>query len=153
MAHTFDLQGRLAGCGCQGVAAGGKPFRGAQLHCRTSTGSKKARVTTQCTSTVANVKLPATHKEASQRALDQLRASSSIVNREYLPDFLHQRQLHLNMALALYSPDLSSAICCYVALHVTLHLPCHPHAWCASQYQLHSFCIMQGMLWRRKAVS
>jgi len=84
MAHTSGLQGRLPGCGCQGAPVGCKPFRGTKLQCRKSSSSRRVDVQTHCASTVSNVKLPATHKEASQRALDQLRASSSIVNSEFL---------------------------------------------------------------------
>ncbi|KAL0053948.1 hypothetical protein WJX82_001572 [Trebouxia sp. C0006] len=84
MVHTGGLQGRLPGCGCHGTPVGCKPFRGTQLHYRKTPASSRVDVQTHCAnsvSNVSNVKLPATHKEASQRALDQLRASSSIVNR------------------------------------------------------------------------
>lgn len=84
MVHTSGLQGRLPGCGCHGTPVGCKSFRGTQLHYRKTPAGNRADVQTHCAasvSNVSNVKLPATHKEASQRALDQLRASSSIVNR------------------------------------------------------------------------
>ncbi|KAL0033191.1 hypothetical protein WJX79_008957 [Trebouxia sp. C0005] len=84
MVHTSGLQGRLPGCGCHGTPVGCKPFRGTQLHYHKTPASNRVDVQIHCAtsvSNVSNVKLPATHKEASQRALDQLRASSSIVNR------------------------------------------------------------------------
>ena len=120
MVHTHNLQGRLSGCGCQGVAAGGKPFRGCQLRCRKPVGSKQAKVKTHCSSTVTNVKLPATHKEASQRALDQLRASSSIVNRKQTA-FMHGRI------------DCSLAACCRPC-------PSQPAVYCCCDYCMTVLC-------------
>lgn len=79
MAHTTGLQGRLTGCGCHGAPSTCKPFTGHKICTRTSRAISRIDTQTQCAA-VSNVKLPATHKEASQRALDQLRASSSIVN-------------------------------------------------------------------------
>ena len=112
MVHTHSLQGGWAGCGCQQLPAGGKPFCGSQLHRRRSTGSVKFITQTQCSSTVANVKLPATHKEASQRALDQLRASSSIVNSKQLS------APHSNTSIWPFCPSASavwvaSLVACY----------------------------------------
>lgn len=79
MAHTSGLQGTLSGCGCHGAPINCKPFRGTPLSTRKPVVNSRVETQTQCAA-VSNVKLPATHKEASQRALDQLRASSSIVN-------------------------------------------------------------------------
>lgn len=79
MAHTSGLQGRLTGCGCHGAPVNCKPFRGTPISIRKPPANSRIESQTQCAA-VSNVKLPATHKEASQRALDQLRASSSIVN-------------------------------------------------------------------------
>ena len=152
MVHTHNLQGRLNGCGCQQVATGGKPFRGSQLHRRRSTSSAKVKVQTQCSSTVTNVKLPATHKEASQRALDQLRASSSIVNSKSAP-------LQLNMVACVWPMPTSFLLYRSVAQFVTRYVVvcC---LW-LSIYLLH-FCTemspdccisFQGTLWRRRAAS
>lgn len=143
MVHTHSLQGGWAGCGCQQLPAGGKPFCGSQLHRRRSTGSVKVSTRTQCSSTVANVKLPATHKEASQRALDQLRASSSIVNSESSP--VLDSDAHTR-------PTLLLCICRIVRQPCWLSLAAVFCSFHCCAVITNSICL-QGMLWRRKAAS
>jgi glutamyl-tRNA reductase len=78
------MHGKLAGTGQPSIHAGSSGFAGAKVpccSCRLNAKRRRAALQTECLSTVTNVKLPATHKEASQRALEQLKASSSIENR------------------------------------------------------------------------
>lgn len=142
MVHTSALQGRLPGCGCQGAPVGCKPFRGTKLQCRRKTVGKRGDGQTQCAapvSNVSNVKLPATHQEASQRALDQLRASSSIVNSESEPAIssISRRQHDALTARLCISGDSLLLLC--------LSWPCTACLY-ASDF-------LQDMPWRRRAVS
>ena len=123
MVHTSGLQGRLPGCGCHGAPINCQPFRGAKLIARKPKSSSRIDKQTQCASNVSNVKLPATHKEASQRALEQLRASSSIVNSA------SQTSKHSLFVLAAsmfgrnavsYACSADPFVCAAAALHITL---------------------------------
>lgn len=148
MGHTSGLQGRLAGCGCHGALSHNKPFRGTKLSTRKPKQSSRVDTQTQCASSVSNVKLPATHKEASQRALDQLRASSSIVNSTYLfccKQLSNVRQLARSSHCDQPTDEaVLSHSCCAEQLLKSKQCSCAA---------LMSVSSAQDMLWRRKAVS